>query len=72
MLQSFIQDGRVAQVIECLPSKCKALSSNPCTNKKRKKRKNFLSLTKSENKREEQVLPRSRVRVRWPKKYIHM
>jgi hypothetical protein len=27
----------VADVIECLPSKCKALSSNPSTTKKKKK-----------------------------------
>jgi hypothetical protein len=30
---------RVAQVVECLPSKCEALSSNFRTTKKRKKRK---------------------------------
>jgi hypothetical protein len=28
--------GRVAQVIECLPSKCKTLSSNPSTTKRKK------------------------------------
>jgi hypothetical protein len=27
--------GRVAQVVECLPSKHKALSANPCTTKKK-------------------------------------
>jgi hypothetical protein len=32
--------GSMAQVIECLPSKCKALSSNPITaGKKKRKRK---------------------------------
>jgi hypothetical protein len=30
--------GGVAQVVECLPSKCKALSSNHSTSKKKKKR----------------------------------
>jgi hypothetical protein len=30
--------GRVAQVIECLPSKCETLSSNPSTIKKKKKK----------------------------------
>jgi hypothetical protein len=29
--------GGVVQVVECLYSKCEALSSNPCTAKKRKK-----------------------------------
>jgi hypothetical protein len=31
--------GGVAQVVEPLPSKCKALSSNPKTKKKKKKKK---------------------------------
>jgi hypothetical protein len=30
---------RVAQMVECLPSKCKALSSNPSTEKRKKKKK---------------------------------
>jgi hypothetical protein len=29
--------GRVAEAVECLPSKCEALSSNPSTTKKLKK-----------------------------------
>jgi hypothetical protein len=29
----------MAQVVECLPSKCEALSSNPSTKKERKKEK---------------------------------
>jgi hypothetical protein len=36
--------GGVAQVVECLPCKCKALSSNPSTAKKQTKKQNpFLS-----------------------------
>jgi hypothetical protein len=31
--------GRVAQVEDCLTSKCETLSSNPSTTKKKKKRK---------------------------------
>jgi hypothetical protein len=30
---SFSQTGGIAQVVECLPSKCKALNSNPNTAK---------------------------------------
>jgi hypothetical protein len=30
--------GRVAQVVQCLPGKCEALSSNPNTTKKKKKK----------------------------------
>jgi hypothetical protein len=36
--------GRVAQVIEDLPSKCEALSSNPTTRGGKKKQKNLQSL----------------------------
>jgi hypothetical protein len=31
--------GRAAQVVECLSSKCKALSSNPSATKKKKKKR---------------------------------
>jgi hypothetical protein len=31
--------GGVAQVIQCLPNNCEALSSNPITTKKKKKKK---------------------------------
>jgi hypothetical protein len=31
--------GGVVQVVECLPSKCEALSLNPSTEKKKKKKK---------------------------------
>jgi hypothetical protein len=34
--------GEVAQVVECLPSKCEALNSNPSTTKKKKKDKVLL------------------------------
>jgi hypothetical protein len=33
------RSGFVAEVVESLPSKCKALSSNPSTTKKKKKKK---------------------------------
>jgi hypothetical protein len=37
--KSHISAGRVAQVVECLPSKCEALRSSPNTAKKKKKKK---------------------------------
>jgi hypothetical protein len=36
--------GRVAQVVEHLPSKCEALSSNPRTSKKKKKEEEKLKI----------------------------
>jgi hypothetical protein len=36
--------GRMAQAVECLPSKCKVLSSNPSTVKKKEKEEKFLKL----------------------------
>jgi hypothetical protein len=35
----FLNSGGVAQVVECLPSKCEVLSSNPNTGKKENKPK---------------------------------
>jgi hypothetical protein len=37
--KGFFRLGSMVQVIEWLPSKCKALSSNPSTTKKKKKRR---------------------------------
>jgi hypothetical protein len=34
--------GGVAQVVEHLPSKCEALSLNPCTEKKKRKKWDYL------------------------------
>jgi hypothetical protein len=38
--------GRVAQVVERLPSKCEALNLSPSTTKKKKKKRNQLSNAK--------------------------
>jgi hypothetical protein len=45
VLSSFPWVGRVIQVVECLVSKYEALSSNPSTIKKKKKKNTFPSKT---------------------------
>jgi hypothetical protein len=42
--------GKVAQVVECLPSKYEALSSNPVLERKKKKKKKTTEKRKQEKK----------------------
>jgi hypothetical protein len=43
----------MSQMVKCLISKCKALSSNPSTGGKKQKKKNSLGTTKKKKKKKE-------------------
>jgi DNA primase large subunit len=45
----------MVQVVECLPSKCNALSSNPSTYQKKKKRKKKKKEEKEKKKKQKQL-----------------